>query len=260
MSKNGNTLTTDPWLRLLIIGKSGSGKTHLVAEGLKQEWMQDAYIFDTDLRLESILSRFGTEVLDHIEYDRYRDLSTTFGGSFAKAQAKKIELTRLIQSNDPSAPKSIIIDSGSFLAKLILNEALHLDGKSSDTKPNLAHYGTLANKMERFVSELTGLPCNIILTVHENVVKDDITGALNWDIALTKSLRNTLPGYFNEVYQCKVRTLGKDIKYEVHPRPVGGFASRTCIPEMEGTEDHKSLWNKISRHRTATRTVSSLTK
>ena len=259
MSKSGKELTADPWLNLMIIGKSGSGKTHLLAEGLKYEWMQPAYIYDTDLRLQSILSRFGPEVLDHIQFDQYRDLATTFGGAFAKAQAKKMELTRLIQRNDPMAPKSNIIDSGTFLAKLILNEALKLDGKAPDTKPGINHYGTLASTMERFISELTGLPCNIIFTVHENVMKDDVTGCLSWDIALIKYLRNTLPGYFNEVYQCTVRTIGKEIKYEVHPRPMGGYASRTCVPEMGHTEDHAVVWTKIDAYRKVTKMVNVLT-
>ena len=250
----------DQWLNLMLIGKSGSGKTHLLAEGLKYDWMQPAYIYDTDLRLQSILSRFGPEVLDHIQFDPYRDLATTFGGSFAKAQAKKVELTKLIQRRDPLAPKSIIIDSGSFLAKLILNEALQMDGKSASTKPGLNHYGTLATTMERFVSELVGLPCNVIFTVHENVTKDDVTGCLSWDIALIKSLRNTLPGYFNEVYQCTVRPVGKDIKYEVHPRPMGGYASRTCVPEMEHTETHEAIWRKLDKYRINNLAIRAFTK
>ena len=246
---NGTDLRADQFLNLMLIGESGSGKTNLFAEGLKYEWMQPAYIFDTDMRLQAILARYGPEVTDHIEYDQYRDLANAFGGAFAKATAKKVELTRIITKGGPLAPKSIIVDSGSFLAKLVINEALKLDGKSPDTCPGLNHYGTLATKMERFVSELSGLPCHFILTVHENVVKDDVTGALHWGIALTKYLRNTLPGYFNEVYQCKVKTLGSAVKYEVFPRPHGGYPSKTCIPTMGAAETHESIWSKLDAHR-----------
>ncbi len=246
---NGTDLRADQFLNLMIIGESGSGKTNLYAEGIKYEWMQPAYVFDTDMRLQALLARFGPEVLDHLSYDQFRDLANAFGGSFAKAQAKKVELTRLVTKGGPNAPKSIIVDSGTFLAKLIINEALKLDGKSADTSPGLNHYGSLATKMERFISELSGLPCNFILTVHENVVKDDVTGALQWGIALTKYLRNTLPGYFNEVYQCKVKKMGSDIKYEVHPRPHGGYPSKTCIPTMGAAETHETIWNKIDAYR-----------
>jgi len=246
---DGNDLRADQFLNLMIIGESGSGKSNLFAEGLKYEWMQPAYIFDTDLRLQSILARYGPEVLDHLKYDGYRDLANAFGGAFAKAQAKKVELTRLVTKGGADAPKSIIVDSGSFLAKLVINEALKLDGKSADSQPGLNHYGMLATKMERFISELSGLPCNFILTVHENVVKDDVTGALHWGIALTKYLRNTLPGYFNEVYQCKVKTLGSEVKYEVFPRPHGGYPSKTCVKEMGKSEDHASIWRKLDSAR-----------
>jgi hypothetical protein len=247
MSKSGADLSTDGYLKAMVVGASGSGKTNLIGEGLKYEWMQSAYVFDTDLRLQSLAERFSPEILGSLTYDSYRDLAHTFGGSFAQCQAKKVELTKLISTGHKDAPRTIVVDSVTFLAKLIINEALKLDGKKPDQTPGLQHYGHLANKMERFISELAGLPCNVIVTVHEKVTKDEVTGQVSYGIALTQYLRNILPGYFNEVWHTTVQPgLKGVVNYEVHPRPVRGYPSRTCYPFLEGTETHEGIWKKLN--------------
>ena len=236
---------------ILIIGPSGSGKTNLFVEGATREFMRKAYIFDTDFRLNSVLSRYGKESLSHLRYDRFRESAVLPGASFAAVTKKKRELLTLDKNKDPECPRTVIVDSGTFLAKLAMAEILRLDGKSSESTPGLNHYGTLTAKIETFVSEMTSASWNFIMTVHNDLIKDEVTGQVSHGIALTRKLRGMLPGYFNEIWETAVKmkfdpkTKVMTPEYEVHPRPAGGFLTRTCNSDYKQVESHASMWDKM---------------
>jgi GTPase SAR1 family protein len=247
VSKSGSELLSEKKQTILIIGPSGSGKTSLVGEGLSRTRFQDGYIFDTDYRLRSLLTRYGKGTLDHISFDQFREAGGATSVGFAAIQKKKQELYTTIRTAPNMLPRTVVVDSGTFLANLVMKETLLLDGKKPDATPGLNHYGTATTKFLSFVSEMTAGPWNFIMTVHDDVVKDDITGALKYGIALTRKLRSQLPGYFNEVWETAVRTKGKEISYEVHPKFYGGYPARTCISTLGSCESHQDLWDKIEK-------------
>jgi hypothetical protein len=159
-------------------------------------------IADFDLgtiTLKSSLANLPPEKWDKIEINQYRDVLNP--GSAARAFKERVrELTRKITLGE-GAPKTVVLDSLTFLAKDIL------DGVSSDDHQPFAkrdHYLPQMMQVEQHVQALTALKCNVVIIGHEAVDKDEISGVTARALDVTGKLSGRIPRYFNEVYYLKM--------------------------------------------------------
>jgi hypothetical protein len=241
---SGNDLLLDANKRVLLYGRSGAGKTGLVGKVLEVEEMCPLYVFDFDLRVNSILAVVDRSLLGGLTYDQFRD-GAKAGSAFTEAEAKMRELTSLIQQGQ--GPRTLAVDSLTFAEKSIMSRVLMMDGKPPLAPPQLQHYKAVISQLEDFVSKLCALPVNIIVTAHEDVDKDEITGQMVRGIGVTgKKLPSVLPGYFNEVWYAEVQSVpNKRAEHKIRVSPSNFVSARSVYSNnLEPVEDH-GIWKKL---------------
>lgn len=200
----GTELLQEPFSTVLVSGPSGSGKTSLIGQALKVEAMCPVYVFDFDLRLNSLLAVTPKDRLEKLSFDQYRDTASLPGSAFTAAENKLRELTDCFTKRPAEAPKTVVLDSLTFCQRVVMNRVLVVDGKPATANPELQHYKSLKNTIEPFVSRLTALPCNVIVLVHDDIEKDEATGLSYIGIDMTGQLSTRLPGYFNELWHTEL--------------------------------------------------------
>lgn len=244
---NGAELVKDKNKRALIYGRSGSGKTSLLGRVLDYPSFCSLYVFDFDLRINSILAVVDhANIVANLLYDPFRDGAQP-GAAFSAAESKLRELQSSIKAG--SGPRTVALDSLTFMEKSIMSRVLLMDGKPPNAPPQLNHYKSAISQVEDFVSKLCALDCNVIVTAHEEVDKDELTGSMSRGISVTgKKLPNILPGYFNEVWYTEVQpgTVAQPAtRYLVRTAPTNQIIARsTYAGRIEPIETHE-IWAKM---------------
>lgn len=190
------------YLRLLLFGPSGYGKTWLYSLMANIDAFLPMEIADFDLgtiTLKSSLVGLSKEKWDQIEINQYRDITNP--GTASRAFRERVRELARRQALGDSGPKTVVLDSLTFLSKDIL------DGVATDDKQPYAkrdHYLPQMMHIEQHIQALTALKCNVIVVGHDDIEKDAISGNQARAIDVTGKLTGRLPRYFNEVYYLRM--------------------------------------------------------
>lgn len=230
-------VSRDP-IRCLPYGVSGSAKTTLIGMMALHEELRPIYIFDFDLRISSLRVRIPKDCWDFIESDPYRD-SRVPGEAFTLAEYKIGQL-------DPKKFKTVAVDSGTFMGDAVMARVLALDGKSVTSTPQLQHYMQQMSLIRDFVSKCCAQNWNFIFTCHEASDKDEVTGRMFKNLALTGKLAEKLPGFFNELWHTEIRQrTGQEPEYVVRCKSDLLYSARTSFRSVEQIEAQDKIWPKI---------------
>ena len=162
-------------LKVLIYGKSGTGKTTFGSTFPKP------YFFDFD---NGMLSLKGKD----IEYDTYKEIQK------AELKLKELEL---------KCPyETIVVDSVSTMQEIMMKRQLELNRKMS---PTLHEWMMLVQGIKSLFSRLVAMPQHLVITAHEEIIRDEITGEILVQPLIVGKLASSLPIYFDEVYRGEVR-------------------------------------------------------
>jgi hypothetical protein len=244
---NGSQLMQDKNKRVLLYSRSGGGKTSLVGKALEVETMCPLYVFDFDLRINSILAVVDhSRVVSQLTYDQYRD-GTQPGSAFMNAETKLRDLAAAIKNG--TGPKTVALDSLTFMEKSVASRVLMMNGKPANSPLDLQHYKTIISQIEDFISKLCALDCNIIVTAHEGLDKDDITGAVSRGIRVVgKALPSVLPGYFNELWYAEVVTgtiQNPAPQYRIRTQPTAQIMARSIYTGRIDALETQDIWKKL---------------
>lgn len=244
---SGKDLVRDTNKRVLIYGRSGSGKTSVLGKILETSDFCPLFVFDFDLRINSILAVVEhATIIQNLTYEQYRD-GPSPGSAFSGAEAKLRELAASIRSG--KGPKTVALDSLTFMEKSIASRVLMMDGKPASFPLALNHYKSIIAQLEDFVSRLCALDCNIIVTAHEDIDKDELSGATTRGIRVVgKALPNVLPGYFNEVWYAEVQAgTIQDPKpqYRIRTAPTNQIIARSTYCGRLDVLETQDIWKKL---------------
>lgn len=198
MAKALDVLSID-FLRCLIFGPSGFGKTWLYSLMAFTDEFLPMEIADFDhgtITLKSSLKELGSEAWDKIDIRFYRDINTP-GQAHREFLERMREINRKLTLGEDGAPKTLVLDSLSFMGKDIL------DGVATDDQQPYAkrdHYGPQMQHVEKAIQIATSLRCHTVVVGHEDLEEDKLTGAKFRAVDVTGKLVNRVPRYFNEVY------------------------------------------------------------
>ena len=247
MAKALEVLSVD-FLRCLTFGPSGYGKTWLYSLMAFVDDFLPMEIADFDLgtiTLRSSLKDLPKEKWDQIEINQYRDVANP--GQAARSFLERLrEINRKITLQE-NAPKTVILDSLTFLSKDIL------DGVASDDSQPYAkrdHYLPQMMHIEKHIQALTALKCNVIVIGHEDIEKDELTGNKARAIDVTGKLSGRLPRYFNEVYYLtmKMDEMGNTRRVVQTAADSMVLGPKTAFPDVISANEPATveLWKKLA--------------
>jgi len=162
-------------LKCIIYGQSGTGKTEFACT------FPHPFVIDLD---NGMLSQMGKDV----EYETVRTYEDFMSTITAVEKDDKYE--------------TIIIDSVTMLQELIQETILRLNNKKS---MDIHCHMVLVDMFQQIFVGLTYKNKHVIVTAHEQLIQDDITGAIRiLPLIVGKKLPNQLPLFFDEVYRAEV--------------------------------------------------------
>lgn len=182
-------------LRLLLQGPSGSGKTTCACQFPKP------YVIDVDVNLGGTL-RFlreknlqlpvGYDVLDHDENGAVVELKNRYA-RLAKC---------LVAAQQDDSIETIIIDSATTLADVMVAEVLRQQNKTDMTKREWGFFGTIGR---HFLGTLSAMRKHIVLIAHEKIEKDSNGNiAYPLKVAWPGQVGQNLGVFFTNVWRCEV--------------------------------------------------------
>lgn len=259
-----NDLVEDNRVTLLCYGVTGSGKTTLITKAAQFDEFAPLEVMDFDLRLDGLLESLPKELYSKIRFQSYRD-TTTPGEAYDKVWARLRELEDV--AGKPQAPKSVFLDSLTFMDKAFLDLVIYLDAqkghKADSAKDRYGemiasqdHYGPAMQHIERFIQRLTGLKrkgYHVFVSAHDKEKIDPTTSRITVGADVTgKKLPNRLPGYFNEYWRTEIQVnpTGGQVSYMVRTKSLEGVAARTTFPPsvLGPIESQDQIWQKIVNH------------
>jgi hypothetical protein len=215
-------------LKCLTYGKSGTGKTYALDTLPKPLFI---YSFDPG----GLVSLRGCTEIDYEELEDFKSLD------------KHLEKTF-----NPSQYKSLAVDSLTTLAELIMNHVMGLSGKSSSkiaTIPTQNHWMTQMVLIQQVLDHFLNLPLHVVITAHEELMKDELSGRIMGVPLITGKLKFRLPLYFSELYHSRIKRQGDKHEYVFMTRDDALYgaksrmAARAPIEQFE-LQNYTAIWNK----------------
>ena len=203
-------LQSEDYVKLLLLGESGMGKTCLAAG-----FPTPIKIFDFDMKASSAAKFYSTdkERLANIEVEQYGHLPIKERMAKFLADVKTIE--QLQHSGKPLPFKTLVLDSLTTLVNSILEDykkvsQLGIKRALADVNA-MQDYQLLQIHLTQLITGLLSLKCNVVIIGHTQLEKDEATGAIKNNILMPGQLAFKLPIYFEEVYLAKINTKGERV-------------------------------------------------
>lgn len=218
MSPSAKDVTIDSeFIKCLVIGDYGTGKSVFATS-----FPTPAFVFDFDKGIQTYRGK-------DFDYEQF-DATAQGWVKFEK------DLKELIPKVNEGKYKSVIVDSTTLMAAVAMERALALDPKRSVTQGPLwnVHYGIVKNLVEGKLRQILQLKCNIAILAHIRIDRDEESGAvLGTSPLLPGDMKNTFPGYFDEVYFAFSKTVQNMPKFYLQTLPKGYYKARSRISGKE---------------------------
>jgi hypothetical protein len=121
-----------------------------------------------------------------------------------------------------------IIDSATTWASAAMNVILKKAGRTGGP-PFQQDYLPAMSMIENAIKDITTLPCDVILTAHLDVDKDEATGRMFVGPLFVGKLKQRIPLLFDELYCAQSKTTSAGIVYSLLTRSDGIFKARTRL-------------------------------
>jgi hypothetical protein len=211
-------LEADPFLSLLVIGASGSGKTRLFATAPKPIFV---FCSDDASKLDSATSIDRTFWYENVNHSEGGKLLAEFESAIAKVR-REIEAGKC---------QTAVWDTITMFAATLLNAELDATDKGNGADGRQA-YQTYGRRMINCVSRFLSLKCHRVVMAHYHEQAKEIDGQLKKTgegilPGIAGSIRNQIPGMFHDVaylrkhLESEERELCLSIKGVTGPRFVG---------------------------------------
>lgn len=202
------TQESESFIKGLVYGKNGTGKTHLGGT------MPGPRLF-IDINEHGLKSVVGAQG------DQKKRTIDTFD---------LFQMAYWYLKNGKHDYKSIIIDNATSLQKLMLNHIMGKEQNWDATKdldmPSQREYGFLSQYMQRWLIDFRNLPMNVLFIAQENSMGDDDLDGNEPTVfpQLTKSVRGILGGAVDFVGQTYIKVT--DVQKDGKLIPVTKFCMR----------------------------------
>jgi hypothetical protein len=203
-------LQAEDYVKLLLLGESGMGKTVLACG-----FPLPIKVFDFDNKVSSAAKFYSADAerLKGIDVEQYAGLPLKERMARFLGDVKKIEA--LQHANQPLPFKTLVLDSLTTLTNAILEDykkvsQLGIKRALADVNA-MQDYQLLQIHLTQLITGLLSLKCNVVVIGHTQLEKDETTGAMKNNILMPGQLAFKLPIYFEEVYLAKINAKGERV-------------------------------------------------
>lgn len=251
MQEGGDTLI-EAQIQNLVYGPSGSGKTAFAmtfpCDPKKGEW---GYVFDFDNGLNTTINPVTGRLPYPWAFETFIDSKKTpsldikklqmTGNAFERAVKRLDSLLKGLDEDDFAElglegdlnphPHVVVLDTLTGLHDITGNTALSLDPKAG-LGGTLArqHYLAQMHYVKTFTKLLEGGPWHQIVTAHEVMDKDEVSGGFFGRIVATGQNTNAIyPGYFDEFYHAEIQKSAKGTRYLMRTEKTGYHDAKTRL-------------------------------
>ena len=210
MAKLSDLKKVDDWVKILLLGPSGAGKTVLAADFADPiKW------FDFDMKISSAASFYSNqpEKLEQIDYSQYGQLQIKDRMRSFLAETKSID--ELVYAKKPLPFKTVVLDSLTTMTAMILEDYKKVSQlgikRALEDVNAMQDYQLLQIHVLKIITGLLALPCNVVIIGHTQLEKDETSGAIKENILMPGQLASKLPIYFEEVYKLKLNSKGERV-------------------------------------------------
>jgi hypothetical protein len=226
-------LKVNDLIKVLIYGHSGAGKSCAAST-----FPTPIFYADFDGKVTSV-ARFqqgDSARLGAIDFEDFRFSAGDKVNSYSKFLAYLARLEELSTTPEKFPFKTFVVDSLTTLSDAMIAYLLKKHSNIHRAIPNVPgqqDWGIILNEMKDVVKRVLALPCNVIFIGHIKDTKDEITGAVEYKVALAGQAADALPILMEEVYRAYVEN-DKDgnVKYLAQTRATSKYKVRTQIPGM----------------------------
>lgn len=200
-----------PSLNLLLKGPSGAGKT------TKACYFPAPALISFDKNNRSLL-KLPKEVASAVRLvDPRIDMKT--GKQLQEHQVWSNFLDVLNAIMEDSEIGTIIVDSLTSMSGVLQS---HLQNTSSpNAQMTMPQWYSFQRYLDHLLTELTAKQDekHVIVTAHEELVKDDVTGRTMFQLLLSTKFRSQIDIYFSDVWRCYTEQEKGQVKYMVSTQP-----------------------------------------
>jgi len=194
-------IKTEGNFKLLLQGEPGIGKSILSCSFPLPLLLLD---FDGKADSPALFYKDQPELLDGIDV---RDLSSSLTKDPIQELNDIIDKELIPQQRDGAMKyKTIVLDSITTFSRAVLNHIVSTNPGIKRTmskqgvQPGLQDYGILKREFAKLIPGILSLPCNVVMTAHMDVNKDELTGEIIRGPLMDGAFSAQLPIYFKEVW------------------------------------------------------------
>jgi hypothetical protein len=246
--KNASNMEVSPFKRILVVGRTGSGKT---AQIWSLPGKKFGYIFDPNAS--------STLVGCDMDYEEFMpdvtEIDATLKGFNKGSKSDTLRSTskrepkiylNWVEDLNAKADKGffkaydwLVFDSATFLSKATMDRQLYINNRYGDVE-ELGDYRVVGSKLADVFSTIATLPINIYMTGHISSFQDDKTKKIEVQLNLPGKARVIFPMIFTDLWLAHTEEGSKGgIEYKVRtrPEPRGLQDVRCSIPGLNIVED-----------------------
>lgn len=232
--------TASPFVKLMLIGDSGAGKTGALASLAKAGYHIHILDMDNGVKPLAQLLKSDKEALARVSFMSFRDrFKSTPGGMQLVMPAKAyLEATRACEKwEDGTNPFEwgdkhiLVLDSLTFLAKAAFNQAVSL---SPNTKHPVQWYGSAQTAIENFLGGLMSDDCktNVIVITHVTQIELADGTLKGFPSAVGTALSRHIGRYFNDLFIVETKGSGANVKRVIRTVPNGFVDAKSSATDL----------------------------
>lgn len=242
--RQASDASISPYERILLVGPTGSGKT---AQIWTLPGRKFAYLFDPN----SLRTLKGCPQLDYVEFlPEFGEMDATLKGFNKGSKSDKSKkakeptlynrwiehINEMVETNSFSEYNWLIFDSGTFIAKAVMDRQLFINGRYGDIE-ELADFRVVGSKMADVFNSISGLPINVFTTGHLQTYEDEKTKKIVTQIYLPGKARNILPLTHTNVWEAQAGEAPGTWQIKTVPEKKGLQDIRSAIGGLKLVED-----------------------
>ncbi len=229
---NLSELATSQYLKVLLWGESGAGKTCFLSKAPGPIFVMD---FDNKVSsLASYLKANAPHRLAEVSYSSYVKNPKFTARPIQRMNAELDMFEKSIKDGTIKV-KTIALDSLTTFADELMREIMVSNPgikRGIDGVPALQDYLVLGMEFKKIIHRLLALDLNVVVMAHSSIEKDETTGALKGGPLLPGKLAAGLPVVFPEIYRAFVEVKDGNAIHALQCRHDGKHLTRTQIPTL----------------------------